>query len=80
MALGMELLKPGEVEHKLRDKFLDLVEKLKCLPELLLVAGEEAFRLLEPIGGRLGFRIKQVDRLPAIDAFVKSMEEFMQRR
>ncbi|MFQ5852321.1 MAG: hypothetical protein ACE5JU_17285, partial [Candidatus Binatia bacterium] len=46
IALGMDLFKPGEVEHALRDKFLDLVEKLKCLPELLLVASEEAFRLL----------------------------------
>lgn len=80
IALGMDLLKPWEVEHALRDKFLDLVEKLKCLPGLLLVASEEAFRLLEPIAGRLGFRIQQADRLPAIEAFLGSMEEFMHRR
>lgn len=80
IALGMDILKPWEVEHALRDKFLDLVEKLKCLPELLLVANEETLQLLEPIAARLGFRIKQADRLPAIEAFVRSMEEFMERR
>lgn len=80
VALGMDLFKPGEVEHALRDKFLDLVKKLKYLPERLLVASEETFRLLEPIAGRLGFRIKQADRLPAIEAFLRSMEEFMQAR
>lgn len=80
IALGLDLLKPGEIEYAPRDKFLDLVEKLKCLPEFLLVAGEEAFHLLEPIAGRLGFQIKQADRLPTIEAFVTSMEKFMKRR
>lgn len=80
IALGMDLFKPGEVERALCDKFLGLVEKLKYLPELLLVASEETFRLLEPIAGRLGFRIKQTDRLPAIEAFFSSMQEFMQAR
>lgn len=80
MALGIDLFKPGEVEHALGDKFLNLVEKLKCLPEHLLVANEEAFHLLEPIAGRLGFQIKQADRLPAIEAFLRNMEKYLDRR
>lgn len=80
MALGMDLFKPGEIEHSLGDKFLNLVEKLKCLPERLLVADEEAFRLLEPIAGKLGFQIKQADRLPAIETFLRGMEEYLDRR
>ncbi|MBI4526746.1 MAG: hypothetical protein HY695_23360 [Deltaproteobacteria bacterium] len=80
IVLGMDLFKPGEVEHALSDKFLDLLEKLKCLPELLFIANEEAFQILEPMAGKLGFRIKQADRLPVIEAFLRKMEEFMGRR
>ena len=80
MALGMELIKPGEVENALPDKFLGLVEKLKCVPKLVLAGGEDTFRLLEPIAGKLGFRIQKAERLPAIEAFLKTMEEFMDRR
>ena len=80
MALGMDLFKPGEIEHALGDKFLNLVEKLKYLPERLLVADEEAFKLLEPIAGKLGFQIKQADRLPAIETFLRGMEEYLDRR
>jgi hypothetical protein len=80
LALGIEVFKPGEVEAKLPGSFLDLVEKLKYLPELLLVMGEDALPLLEPIAERLGFRIRQADRLPTIEVFLNSMEEFMNRR
>lgn len=80
IALGMDLFKPGEIEPTLGDKFLDLVEKLKCLPECLLVANEKAFKLLKPIAGKLGFQIKQADRLPAIEAFLRNMEEYLDRR
>ena len=80
MALGIDLFKPGEIEQALGEKFLDLVERLKYLPERLLVVNEKAFQILEPIAGRLGFQIKQAKRLPAIEAFLRKMEEYIDRR
>jgi hypothetical protein len=76
-ALGLELLKPGEIERELPNAFMNLLQKVKCLPQSLLVGSEQTLALLEPIARKLGFPIKRAEQLPALEIFLKSMESFL---
>jgi len=75
--LGMDLLKPGEIESALPHTFMDLLEKVKCLPQSLLVGSEQALALLEPIARPLNVPIQRVESLPALECFLQGMEEFL---
>jgi len=49
------------------DQFLGLVEKIKVLPDEILIQSEEVLRLVEPIASRFGIRVKTAESLPALE-------------
>lgn len=77
MIMGMELLNPGEIESTVPQTFMDLLEKAQSLPQSLQVGSEQIFVLLEPIARKLKFPIQRVEPLPALEAFLQSMEGFL---
>jgi len=75
--LGTELLKPMTYASELPDKFLDTIERLRFLPEKVLIRQAPAFKLLEPIASRLGIRLALVKRLKALEEAQAAMFRFL---
>ena len=80
LPLGMELLKPGEQERKVPARFLQLVQDVQSLPQLLLVGSEQTFTLLEPIAKALSVQIQQDSEIPVFRSFLEDFEEMMGNR
>jgi hypothetical protein len=76
----MELLKPGEQERKVPARFLQLVQDVQSLPQLLLVGSEQTFTLLEPIAKALGVQIEQDSEIPVFQSFLEDFGEMMGNR
>lgn len=76
MVCSMELLKPGEIEKELPNKFMEFLRNAKVLPQSLLVGSEQAFELLEPIAKKLTISIQQEEDHPALEFFLNGMESF----
>lgn len=69
LILGAHLAKPTEHASSLVDQFLDFLEDTQLpLPEKILVSGEKTLKLLEPIARRLEIKLKNVERLPELEA------------
>ena len=77
LPLGMELLKPGEREQKVPAHFLQLLQNVQCLPQLLLVGSEQTFTLLEPIARALGIQIEQESGIPVFQSFLENFGEML---
>jgi Domain of unknown function (DUF6930) len=75
LPLGMELLKPGEREQKVPAHFLQLLQNVQCLPQLLLVGSEQTFTLLEPIARALNVQIEQESEIPVFQSFLEDFGE-----
>lgn len=80
LPLGMELLKPGEQERKVPARFLQLVQEVQSLPQLLLVGSEQTFALLEPIAKTLGVQIEQDSEIPVFQAFLEDFGAMLSNR
>jgi hypothetical protein len=48
-------------------QFLKLAEKIKSLPQEILVKKEETFKLLKPITSELGIKLRSVKRLRMLE-------------
>jgi hypothetical protein len=75
MPLGLELLKPGALEQGVPEKFMGMVRGVGRLPQVLRVASDEAFALLEPVATRLGVTIEQIDDLPALRTLLETLTQ-----
>ncbi len=80
LPLGMELLKPGEQALKVPARFLQVVQEVKSLPQLLLVGSEQTFALLEPIAKALGVQIEQDSEIPVFQAFLEDFSAMLGNR
>jgi hypothetical protein len=64
---------------KIPEQFMKLAEKIKSLPQEILVKKEETFKLLVPITRRLGIKLRDVERLMALEEAQTSMFKFFIR-
>jgi hypothetical protein len=78
--LDSHLGKPAECLFNFAEQFLKLIESTKFLPREVLVKKEEAFKLLKPVTSRLGIRLRNVKRLPALEQARASMFDFFTKR
>ncbi len=79
--LNIHLAKQTEYASDSVEQFLNLLEKIKFVPERILVKKEELFNLLGPITSHLGINVKKVKELPALeDAQVDMREYFMEQK
>lgn len=69
---------PDAYRKELCSEMLNFLQDIKIIPAKVLVKKQEAKKLLEPIASRLGFQIKQVDTLEAVDEAKLHMFEFFQ--
>jgi len=74
--LGFDMAKPGEYGLGFAQRFAELVEDLRFLPQEVWVRREETFALLEPLAEGLGIELKWVERLPALEEAQDSLFEF----
>ncbi|MBU4491302.1 MAG: hypothetical protein KKD69_02450 [Euryarchaeota archaeon] len=58
-------------------KFVELIERVKVMPEKLLVKRNEVYRLLEPITAKLSIEITAVESLPALEYAKIAMKGFL---
>jgi len=77
LILGTDLLEPMTYVSKLPDTFLKTIERLRFLPNEVLVRQSDAFKLLEAIASRLGIRLALVKRLRALEEAQAAMYQFM---
>lgn len=78
LVLECHLTKPEGFASKLREAFLELVERIEILPEEVLVKREESFKLLEPITSRLRIKLIKVKGLPALKEAKESLLDFLE--
>ena len=77
--LNSYLEKPVKCISEFAEQFLKLIEEIKFLPQEVLVKRKEAFNLLKPVTSRLGIRLRNVKRLPALEQARVSMFKFFRR-
>ncbi|MFQ6083905.1 MAG: hypothetical protein ACE5WD_11205 [Candidatus Aminicenantia bacterium] len=77
--LNFHLAESTEGVSELPEQFMKLVENIKSLPQEILVKKEEIFKLLEPITRRLGIKLRNVERLIALEEAQTTMFEFFIR-
>jgi hypothetical protein len=75
--LGLDLMHIKEYEKGVQEKFLSFIEKTLTIPSKILVRREEAFKLLEPFGTRLNFKLNMVKKLPCVDKAREGMMGFL---
>lgn len=69
---------PDVYKKELFSEMLHFLQDTKIIPVKVLVKKQEAKKLLGPIASRLGFQVKQVDTLEAIEEARIHMFEFFQ--
>lgn len=77
MVLGMEMLKPGEVEAGVPQAFMALLENVKARPQSLLVGSDQALDLLKPIVQKLQIPIRRAESMPVLEHFLEGLEGFL---
>lgn len=79
LVLSSGLAKPTEWMSEFPRQFLESTKNSKSLPQEILVKKEETFKLLEPIASGLGIKLRNVERLPALEEAQAGMFEFFGR-
>ncbi len=74
--VGMELFHSEELQSKLPQAFLQLLENRQCFPQSLRVGSEQAFVLLEPITQTLQIPLQRAQSIPELVLFIQSMDEY----
>ena len=74
------LATPTEYCSELSEKFLNVIDKNKLLPMEAWVIKEEVYQSIEPIASHLGFQIKCVNKLKAVDEAHKGMTEYFKKK
>jgi hypothetical protein len=70
----------SDYQSDFQAQFIDLVEKMKALPDEVLFRNEEPLKLVEPIASRLGIRLTRVESLPALEKARNSLFSFFAER
>ncbi len=65
--LNFEMEKRSGHKSKFPVKFADFIERVRVMPEELLVKRHDVYGLLEPLATKLGIEIKMVESLPALE-------------
>lgn len=73
MVLNSYLAKPAEFISEFPKRFLEFAASRKSLPEEILVKNEETLKLLRPIANKVGFRVRKVSKLKALEDAKASM-------
>lgn len=60
-----------------QDAFLQLLAKIKALPESIVIQRKDVLMAIEPVTRKLGVRIEPVEELIVIEEFRKSLEIFL---
>jgi len=71
------LTEPGRYLVELHEQLLQTIEKVKLLPEEILVQREELHAYLKPFCERFGIRVSLVEELPAVRDARSGMREFL---
>lgn len=82
MILGMEMLTPVPSLEAMWKQIPDLIIKnfLKgAAPREIHLKNEMLAMIIEPLAGKVGFKVKRVSRLSAIESVRKEMEKMMNR-
>lgn len=79
IVLDMQLFNPDELEGRVANRFLELIQNVQYLPQSLLVGSQLACDLLEPIAKELKITLEQTGELPHLAHFLGEMEAFLLR-
>ena len=79
LVLNSYLGKPAKCISEFAEQFLRFMERVKLLPQRVLVKREEAFKLLKPVTSRLGIRLRNVKRLPALEKVKASIFDSLEK-
>ncbi|TET47790.1 hypothetical protein E3J62_00345 [candidate division TA06 bacterium] len=77
LVLNSYLVDPAKFISEFPKRFLEFAASRKSLPEEILVKNEETLRLLRPIANKLGFRVRKVRKLKALEDAQASMFEML---
>ena len=77
LVLNSHLADPAKFISEFPKQFLELAASSNSLPEEILVNNEETLRLLRPIAIKLGFRVRKVRKLKALEDAQMSMFEML---
>lgn len=75
--LDFQMEKHADNKSKFPEKFADFIERVKVMPDELLVKRRDVYRLMEPLSAELGIEITMVERLPALEHVQRAMRGFI---
>jgi hypothetical protein len=75
--LNFQLEKEGDCKSTFPVKFADFIERVKVIPDELLVKHYDVYRIMKPLSSELGIEINMVESLPALEYAQKSMTDFI---
>ena len=73
MALHYSMEHPKEFHSKIQETLIDFIEKIKVIPEQILVSKYENHQSLQPLASKLTIDLKRVKNLKAAEQFKDSM-------
>jgi len=74
--LNFQIEKEADCKSTFPVKFADFIERVKLIPDKLLVKHYDVYRIMEPLSAELGIEIFMVESLPALESVKESMNEF----
>jgi hypothetical protein len=73
LILGVEIVHPNDYVKCIQEKFFEILDQQRWIPETIEVQKEKAYHLLAPIAQKLGINLKLVPELPMLETVVDEM-------
>lgn len=80
LILHAHISTPSKYQREFTDSFISFVEKMRVLPEEILVVKDEALKILEPVTSRLKVKLTKVKRCKEIEKAQNSFSRFISQR